>query len=627
MKYARGGIAAAVLLAVAGLPAWAADDNVTAVDPVQVTATRIPKKVSEQSASVSVVTREEIEQRQADVAGDALRMVPGIEVQRAGTAGNRENVRIRGGKSTHTLVMIDGFPVNSPNSGEFDIGALPAGLFERIEVVRGAQSALYGSNAMGGVVNFIPRDGKDGREAGLAVGLGSHDALKGNGFVQGGGRDGAFFLGADGFRSDGSLPNDRTENVSFLGSGNVAIGERNRLHAIVLSTDAEKEIPVTFGMPRDPRNTNTRRDFMAGARWETVVTKALSLSAYGSTFHEFFHNDDPADPPPGQADYRIKSRKLSGGLLARIDFPSLSTTFVGVEYEKNRADTVYENVNPFFPFSSVTGDAIVNRSVYIQEELTPVRNLGISLGARLDRNSVAGTQFNPRAAAYYRFEGSGIRVRAGAGRGFRTPAISEKTDPNVGNMGLTHERAVSYEAGADIPLPGRRGTVSATGFYQDIGNLIQYNTDPPWQLENVDAFARGVETGLACRFLPEVSTELSYTYTDSRDKTFRKRVLGIPRHRGTASLILSPTAAWDGRIDFLAESDQLDAALYSGKTRRPGFARLDAYTKYKWEPVGSGIREVALTGRVRNALNRHYEEKLDIPAPGIEFMIGTEIRL
>ncbi|HEX2720046.1 MAG TPA: TonB-dependent receptor plug domain-containing protein, partial [Candidatus Deferrimicrobium sp.] len=112
-------------------------------EPVVVTATRIEEKVSEQASSVSVVTREDMERTNPSLAGDVLQGIPGVDVQRTGSLGGLENIKIRGGKSAHTLVMIDGFPVNSPSSGEFDISALQVNGFERVEIVRGAQSALY----------------------------------------------------------------------------------------------------------------------------------------------------------------------------------------------------------------------------------------------------------------------------------------------------------------------------------------------------------------------------------------------------------------------------------------------------------------------------------------------------
>ena len=126
-------------------------------EPVVVTATRIEEKVSEQASPVSVVTREEIDLSGSGLVGDALQGLPGVDIQRKGSPGGMENIKIRGGLASHTLVLIDGFPVNSPAiDGAYDVSTLPVGRFDRIEVVRGPQSALYGSNAMSGVVNFLP---------------------------------------------------------------------------------------------------------------------------------------------------------------------------------------------------------------------------------------------------------------------------------------------------------------------------------------------------------------------------------------------------------------------------------------------------------------------------------------
>ena len=140
---------------------WGADPSLAEgpvkTEPVVVTATRIEEKVSEQASPVSVVTREEIDLGGSVLVGDALQGLPGVDIQRKGSPGNMENIKIRGGLASHTLVLIDGFPVNSPSiDGAYDVSTLPVGRFDRIEVVRGPQSALYGSNAMSGVVNFLP---------------------------------------------------------------------------------------------------------------------------------------------------------------------------------------------------------------------------------------------------------------------------------------------------------------------------------------------------------------------------------------------------------------------------------------------------------------------------------------
>jgi vitamin B12 transporter len=598
------------------------------LEPIVVTATRIPQLVSEQGSAVSVVTREEIELKGPAVAGDVLKELPGVIVQRSGSPGARENIKIRGGKSTHVQVMIDGFPVNSSTSGEFDVGFLPLDGFERVEVVRGAQSALYGSHAMGGVVHFIPRKGEEGRQYGVGLAGGSHDSLDWSGFAQGGGKRGNLHLSAGGFESDGFLFNDDTSIASFLGLGEAAIGEKSRLHVIAFSSELEKGIPVDStrrdSIFRDANHRFKRRAFLRGARWETDVSNSLALEASGAVHEEYLEDNDPADPGTGDfgpVEFTIKERKTIYRLLGRISPSRVSTTFAGVEYIKDRA-TDRDNFGLDLAASSF------NRSVFLQEEFRPVSNAGVSLGARLDRNSEAGTEFNPRATAFYEFERLGARVRAAAGRGFRVPTIVEKRDPFIGNAGLSPETAVSYEAGADVKRGGL--ALSATYFYQSFGDLIQFVSTGLFtgRLENVPgAFSRGVEAEAAWRLLPEVALDLSYTYADTWDSANQRRILGIPAQRGTASILLASPAHWQGRLVWLVESDQLDVAPDFVVRQRPGFARFDAYSRYRWEPAGSGVREVALTGKIQNLLDREYEERVGIPAPGINFLLGAEVKI
>jgi vitamin B12 transporter len=257
----------------------------------------------------------------------------------------------------------------------------------------------------------------------------------------------------------------------------------------------------------------------------------------------------------------------------------------------------------------------------------------VRLGARLDRNSEAGTQFNPKAAVYREFADGGTRVRAAVGRGFRVPTISEKRDVFIGNPVLSPEVAVSYEAGSDLAFAGRRVRISGTYFYQSFRNLIQFDSTVPGpqgfgQLVNRGrAFSRGVEAGASFAVTPRAEAALSYTYSDTWDASAGKRIIGIPRQRAMTSLFLLPVPSFQARADWIVESDQIDAPLNGTATRRPGYARVDVYSKYRWEIQGADIREIALFGKIQNLLNRKYEERIEFPAPGVNFLLGAELKI
>ncbi len=637
LKRVVAGLAAAAALAGlaggSGAQEPGTDNQARRVEPIVVTATRMEEKVSEQASDVSVVTRDVIDVQNPALAGDVLRDLPGVVVQRNGSPGNLENIRIRGALSSHTLMMIDGFPVNSPTLGSFDVGSLPGDGFERVEVVRGAQSALYGSSAIGGVVNFIPRTGEEGKGLGAGLSGGSFNSLKWTGTVHGGTKEKNAFLGATGWRSDGILENDDVDLLSFLGSAEVPAGVFGHLHGLLLTTQEDKGIPIDFNTPRDQNHRRKRRGFMTGARWEKDVSKSFGVTASWSTFQEFFRESDPADPGrdlfDDVSDDLTKTRKDVVRLQGKLTPVSYATTFLGLEYEKDRAVDTFRSTF----FNSDLASNVYNRSLFLQEELRPGRHAGISLGGRWDRNSSAGgTEFNPRAAAYYDFERAGIRVRGAVGRGFRVATPLERFDPFVGNSSLSPESAVSYEGGADVTIRKNVATVSALYFYQDFKDLIVFdpNANPPnGQLRNsARAFSRGVEAEAFWQVVPEAAATLTYTVTDSWDAQNQRRIIAIPRHRGALSLLLTPVPRFQGKIDWRIESDQLDSHPFVfGVQRRPGFAVVDASTRYGWEPAGSQIREIALTAKVQNLLNRDYEERKGFPAPGINFLVGAEIRI
>ena len=453
-KLLRSAVLLATVFPWGAAPSFA--EGPVSMDPVVVTATRIEEKVSEQASSVSVVTREEIELSGSVLVGDALQGLPGVDVQRKGSPGNMENIKIRGGLASHTLVLIDGFPVNSPAiDGAYDVSTLPTGRFDRIEVVRGPQSALYGSNAMSGVVNFLPPRPEGPVRFGAGAAAGSFSTLQWNGFAAGGAGKGGYHLGVGGLTSDGIHPNDDTSILSFLGGGDVPVGERNRFHALVLSTEGDKGVPIDFGTPHDINHQLTRRGLLVGGRWETKVSSSFAVTASGSRFDEYYHDRDPADPGeafPYVYDDVLKTVKTDVAVMARIATGERSVTFAGIEFTKDRAaDTLQSNFG-----DTNTEDISINRSVFLQEEWRSGKGAGVSAGLRVDRNSEAGTVVSPRVAAFHDVPGVGARLRAAAGRGFRTPTISEKSDPSLGNPALSPEITWSYEAGADIALAGGR---------------------------------------------------------------------------------------------------------------------------------------------------------------------------
>jgi len=603
------------------------------MDPVVVTATRIEEKVSEQASSVSVVPREEIELDGAVLVGDALQGLPGVDVQRKGSPGNMENIKIRGGLASHTLVLIDGFPVNSPAiDGAYDVSTLPVGRFDRIEVVRGPQSALYGSNAMSGVVNFLPPRPSVPARFGAGAAAGSFSTLQWNGFAAGGVGSGGYHLGVGGLTSEGIHPNDDTDILSCLGGGDVSVGERNRLHALVLSTEGEKGVPIDFGTPHDTNHQSTRRGLLVGSRWETKISSSFAVIASGSRFDEYYHDRDPADPGeayPYVYDDVLKTVKTDVGVMARITTNDRSVTFAGIGFTKDRAtDTLQSNFG-----DTDTAGTTINRSVFLQEEWRPGKGAGVSAGVRVDRNSEAGTVVSPRVAAFHDVPGVGARLRAAAGRGFRTPTISEKSDPFLGNPALAPEVTWSYEAGADIALAGGEAAVSATWFYQDFRDLIQYDDTVPGpagygQLSNVgESFSRGVELGGTWQLNRVVGLAGTYTYSDTWNYTYGQRIRGVPTQRGSASIVLTPTTAFTGRVDWRLESDELDVPPNGGDPRRPGYARVDLHGRYLWRTGSRDVPRVALTGKIQNLLNRDYEERKGYPAPGINFLLGAEFTI
>ncbi|MBP2687692.1 MAG: TonB-dependent receptor for transport vitamin, partial [Deltaproteobacteria bacterium] len=437
-----------------------------------------------------------------------------------------------------------------------------------------------------------------------------------------------------GFSSEGIHENDDASLASFLGGGDIKVGDRSRFHFLVMATDSVKEIPIDFGTPRDDDHRWKRQGFLAGGRWETRFSPALSITASGSVYDENSNEKDSADPGeafPYVFEDETKTRKTSMGLTARVTGGKVSETFIGVEFIRDHAtDTLRSNYG-----DTTTAGTTINRSVFLQEEWKPAKGTGLSAGVRVDGNSEAGTEVNPRVAVFQEIGTTGVRLRAAAGRGFRTPTISEKTDPSIGNASLSPEVTMTYEAGADAVLAGGDAVVSATWFYQSFRDLIQYDGTVAGpvgfgELRNSGhAYSRGVEAAATWNFLPTAAAELSYTFTDTWDAEAQRKILAQPTHRGSASLVLTPLSG----LTFRAASSPRFRASPAGRT---GSSRATCSTRRRtagtsggrgtraWTSSAGtsgkrdrrGPRKSPCTGRCRTCWTGSTRRGRGIPPPG-----------
>lgn len=597
------------------LPARA-EDPVPAAPPlaadVVVTAEAVPEEAAGLAVATTVLDRAAIERSRAATVADLLRSVPGVDVAQSGGAGGVTSLFLRGANSNAALVLVDGVKLNSPYFGGVDLATLGTANVERIEIVRGPFSALWGSEALGGVVQVITRradaPGFSGR--GFA-GLGNDAAREGGATASF--RQGAVGVTA-GFRRgtvEGELPNEFFEATDLSAALDVQLAPAVRTGVTVRRDTSRTGIPFSGATPTPNRATTADA---------TTVSVPVSVALASRTTLEAaatFSDDSPTysdpDDPWGFTWSETKARR-AGGRLVVSHVAGANRVSVGADYER----TVVDNEDSY----GVQLDGLTTRtwSVFAEDRLSLAdERVSVTAGVRRDENDAYGSSTNPRLAVAWNVT-SALKLRAAAGSAFRAPTTGELYYPFSGNPALEPERSVSYEAGAEWSLlPGL--VLEASLFRTDVKDLIRYDFATFTNVNVGRARMSGAEAVLRGAIGPSAWARAAYTFLDTEDLDTGLPLLRRPRHRASLTvggeLGKGATAELSGL--FVGERDDVDAATYA-RVASPSYFRLDAAV------TGPRFLEhLAPYARVTNLLDRDYSEVAGYPSPGVRFVAGLDV--
>jgi vitamin B12 transporter len=586
---------------------------------------------------------------------DALRSVPGVSVAHSAGPGSLTAVFMRGGESDYVQVLVDGVQVNDPG-GSFDWSHLRAEDIDRIEIVRGPASVLYGSDAVAGVIQVFTRTGGPSRlETGFSSARGDKRGAPGGGDFDTHAFDaaltGAAAAGDYTIRYGASAALSTSSGLFAYNSDyrNAVGGVRVRVaHAqgdvAVTSrfTDRTYHYPTSgSGAVVDPNQfaLGDTRSFGIDAGFRLVP--ALELRALASLHDVATRTDDPADDDAdGTFWSTADQRRRSVGARLNLQLPRTSVLTVGAEREWQDAQTAYESISQFGTFSEETDDARTSTGWYTQLHGTPVSGVAVTVGGRIDDNERFGTFRTGRAAVSVQPTRSS-RVHVAAGTAFKEPTFFENfaTGFTRGNPALEPERSRSLEAGVEQSMAAGAVTMSGTVFAQRFRNLIQYTAAPAPDQPNYHnvgaARARGAELGLTIA-RGAVAASGSYTYTSTlvtdagfgEDVAFREgsRLLRRPKHAAafdvTAQVTAHTRALFGAR--FIGERDDLDftdPAEWAGiRTTLASYAVLDAGVVWSVRARGA---IVDINAGVRNLLDADYHEIYNFPTAGRVFHVGV----
>jgi vitamin B12 transporter len=606
--------------------AFAQPADSTNLDTAVVTANRLPTALIDVASSTTLVTAADIARKQEQSLPDVLKDVPGLNVVQTGGPGGQTSVFVRGTNANHVKVLIDGVDVGDPSSpnGAFDFGQAPTPGIARVEVLRGPQSGLYGSDAIGGVINIITREGEGPPRVTARLEGGSFGAFNQNGGVSG--STGAFRYAADvAHLHTGATP---VTPLDLLGPGEQRIDDR--YDNLTASTKLGYDVTGDFGLGFVARYTDTQLRF-TGDNFETGFPDAAQsetdtrqyytrgtahLSAFGGrvdqTLGVAYSSIATTGASPDNPTSYFSGDRVKVDWQGQVKLMAGETLVLGAEHQRDGIR---------LPISASTS---IN-SGYAELASNPVRNLNATLAVRYDANSGFGGQTTWRFAPTYWVEATGTKLKASVGTGFKAPTLSERFQDFpafgfFGNPDLKPETSTGYDVGFEqVLLKDRRLQFGATWYHNAIRNLIDDNATFTSYANFGRAHTEGVESFIALQPIEAVSLRLDYTYTEAEDDILKEELLRRPRDKWNLDARWQATRQLSLDLNLLSVSSWIDGnrQFTIPRLTAPGYTTVDLAAGY------DVTAEVTVYGRITNLADARYENPTGFQHPGRGVFAGV----
>jgi vitamin B12 transporter len=619
-----------------------------------ITADRSPTPASRAVATTTVLLGSELRERGIYRVADALATAPGATVVPTGSFGGVTSLFLRGGESDYVKVLVDGVPVNQ-DGGFYDFSALTTDNVERIEIVRGPVSVLYGSDAMAGVVQIFTRTGRGDLRGESSLRAGTFGSWLAGAGISGGSDAARFSLGLSRYITDGIYDfNSNYRNTAASAGVHLVPDDRTRIQLSLRTGDGQLSLPTDFaGNAVDSNAFGDRRTITAGLDVARVLRDDLTLNLFLSSYTENEDQDNRADSP-GDSTGFFQSlsqgrfhRRSADARLAWERSRMRMTLGAIAEFEDLRetSQSLFNFGSGVTPSTSEFDAARRNVGFYGQAIADLTSEMLVNLGARVDDNEGFGTHFTFRLGAVHQV-GNTTRVRASMGTAFKEPSLRENFAVSPferGNPDLDPERSLTWEVGIERGFFDQRVQVSATWFDQRFKDLIQYRSPvSPFDTTyfNVPrAISRGLEAAVVLRPVNDLHFSVSYTRLTTRvdDSGFEtqpgdvfvegKRLLRRPTHtvNADARYHLARRGSLGITVSHTGNRDDVDFRPFpSVRVQLPGYTLVHADFSIAL-PLRRGGVDISPTLQVENALDEQYDTVIGFRARGRTFLAGARV--
>jgi vitamin B12 transporter len=569
-----------------------------------VTASKTEQSLKTVGSSVTVLTREILEKRGDRTVADSLTRVSGVNLSRRGGVGGQSSIRMRGTNPGQTLVLIDGIRVSDTanDSNSFDFATLMVNDIERIEVLKGNQSSLYGSDAIGGVINIITHKRTTGVGGNGFLEGGSFGTVHGGASVNGGTDKVSYGLSANHFHNDGfsrkssnkELDGNQISNIR----GNVGVDITENLN---FNVQGGYEF-ANFEYDSSLLQANGDKKLFYG---KTQLTHLSFDDKLKNTLYFDASQTDRHDNDANLSDFRGSHQKL--GYQGDINLFTRDTLTVGTDltFEDAKNKSFYGNLNS----NNENYAYFVNYIKGIGDNLT------LDLGGRIDDHDKFGTQATYRTTLAYNIEPTDSKLHASLGTGFKAPTLYQLYDTSYGNKNLQPESSIGFDVGVTQKFLKEYVTTDVTYFHNKIDNLIN-GVAPNYNYFNIAKVdIKGIEAEINIRATEKLNLFGNYTFTDAYDTTTRLSLERRPKH-----LFNLGTDFQIDKFQTTLLGKYVGNQLNSGTKYNKSFFTADIKTSYDVTDT------VSLYGRVDNIFDTDYQEVLTYNTSGVAAYGGIRLK-
>jgi vitamin B12 transporter len=598
-------------------------EEITAeAEPVIVSATRFGIPLDQSPASASEITSQDFDAKQIKRVSDALREMPGLSVVQSGAPGQLTSVFTRGLRSEHTQVLLDGVPINQGLAGLFNFADVTTDNIDRIEIVRGPQSTLYGPRALAGVIQIFTKQGEGIPGATFSSEGGSYGTFRESAQSDGKIDNFDYSFGASRLDTDNARPNNQYRNTASITNIGWSPNEQLRIAGLFTYSNSDIGLPNTIFNPRP-------RDNFLTERWLIAPHVDLRVGDWWEHKFIFSYDEERQVNDPNEDGFVGPTRALF--TRATIDYQndlrpaSWLTLTSGFFYTGVDAGQERPFVSQIFgPQPTFVSDHTKQTAAFLQATVTPITNLIFVAGGRYNRFNQFGDIWTYRIAGSYKIDKTNTTLHSSVATGFSPPSSQDKIFGN--NFGLQPEEDFGWDAGIEQRLWKNRLTAGATYFHNNLSNLIGFSG--LFETLNLGAArTQGVETELRAQPIADLIFTASYTYLDavktSAADINQLQGARLPR-RPRNEAYVSASYLWCKKLRTTVAAKFVNAReeLNFGG---PNFDIED----YAFVNVAAEYEinsHMSIFGRIDNLTDEQYAEVFGLPALGRAAYAGVKVR-